>query len=183
MARGQSRVGGRREKDATRLVPWLQERNPTFSHMSAEVLRELFGGAEVRRYSRGAVVQSQDEMATHAYVVVEGTITVRVKRAGITRELFSYELGDVAGLLAFVDQQVTPYEIFASTNTEVIRIDTRRVACLRAAFHPMAIAVLDAFMPMLVDHLRELDKRCVKLAARKNASIQGSGQKFRRDDR
>ena len=183
MSRGQSRTGTRREQDPTRLVPWLQERNRTFSHMSADVLRELFGHAEVRRYSRGAVVQTQDEPATHAYVVTEGTITVRVKRTGITRELFSYEPGDVAGLLAFVDQQVTPYEIFSSTNTEVIRIDTRRIARLRAAFHPLAMSVLDAFMPMLVEHLRELDKRCVKLAARKNASIHGSGQKFRRDDR
>lgn len=183
MAIGKPKSATRRDQDPTRLVPWLQERNKTFSYMPDAVLQELFGHAEMRRYSRGAPIQEQDQPAAYAYVVTEGTVTVRVKRAGITRELFSYEPGEVAGLLAFVDQQVTPYEIFSSTNSEVIRINTRRLAQLRAAFHPLAMAVLDAFMPMLVEHLRELDKRCLKLAARKNASIHGSGQKFRRDDR
>ena len=183
MAIGQPQSASRRGQDATRLLPWLQERNKTFARMPQEVLAELFGHAEVRRYSRGAAIQEQGQPATHAYVVTEGTVTIRVKRTGIIRELFSYEPGEVAGLLAFVDQQMALYEIYSSTNSEVIRIDTRRLAQLRAAFHPMAMSVLDAFMPMLVEHLRELDKRCVKLAARKNASIHGSGQKFRRDDR
>lgn len=173
----------RREQDPTRLVPWLQERNKAFSRMNDTVLRELFGHAEIRRYTRGTMVQAQDEPSCYAYVVTEGTLTVRVNRSGITRELFSYEPGEVTGLLSFVDQEKAPFEIYSSTNSEVIRIDTRRVAQLRAAFHPVATAVLDAFMPLLVEHLRELDKRCIKLAARKNASMHGSGQKFRRDDR
>lgn len=172
----------RRARDPRRFIPWLRERNPVFARMSDEEMNALFKHAEVRRFSRAAIVQRQGDPAEHAYVVVEGTLTVRVSKSGIVRELFSYEEGDIAGLMSFVDEGPTPYEIFSATNTEAICIDIKRVAQLRAAYHPTGLAILSSVMPLLVEHLQELDKRCLKLAKRKNAATRGTGQTYRRDE-
>ncbi|MCO4760687.1 MAG: Crp/Fnr family transcriptional regulator [Myxococcales bacterium] len=179
----ESRLRSRRDKDATRLIPWLQQRNEAIKTMGQDAAHELLSHAQVRRYSRNTVIQEQHTPATWLYIVTEGTITVRVESEGIYRELFSYEPGQAAGLLALLDQRDASYQIYASRDCEVVRIDTDHLAQLRAAFHPLAIKVLYAFMPMLTDHQRELDDRAAKLAARKNASVVGSGQTFRRDDR
>ncbi len=173
----------RRAKDPTRLIPWLQERNRTFRKMSMSALKGMFEEADVKRYSRGSLVQSQDQRAFYAYVVTDGTMTVRVNNNGIYRELFNYQPGEIAGMLALVDQHVSPYEVYSATNSEAIRINARHLARLRAAYHPTAIEVMSAFMPVLVAHLRALDKRCIKLAARKSASVHGTGQTIQRGDR
>ncbi len=172
----------RRARDPRRFIPWLRERNSVFARMSDEEMNALFEHAEVRRYSRGTSVQRQGEPAENAFVVVDGTMTVRVKKGGIVRELFSYEEGEIAGLMSFVDEGATPYDVYSATNTEVICIDVKRVAQLRAAYHPTGLAILSSVMPLLVEHLQELDKRCLKLAKRKNASTRGSGQTYRRDE-
>ncbi|GEM_PF-3457855 len=173
----------RRARDPRRFIPWLRERNSVFARMSDEEMNALFEHAEVRRFSRGTIVQRQGLPAEHAFVVVDGTMTVRVTKTGIVRELFSYEQGDIAGLMSFVDEGPTPYEIYSATNTESICIDVKRVAQLRAAYHPTGLAILSSVMPLLVEHLMELDARCLKLAKRKNAATRGSGETFRRGER
>ena len=173
----------RRDQDATRLIPWLKSRNEAIVAMGDRAATELLTHAQVRRYSRNSVVQEQETAATWLYIVTEGTITMRVETAGIFRELFSYEAGETAGLLALLDQRDTPYQIFASRDAEVIRIDTDHLAQLRAVFHPLAIRIIYSFMPMITEHQRLLDDRVARLAARKNASVVGSGQTFSRVDR
>ncbi len=173
----------RRAKDPNRLIPWLQERNRTFRQMSIRALKGMFEEADVKRYARGSLVQAQDKRAHHAYIVTDGTMTVRVNNEGIYRELFNYQPGEMAGLLALVDQHISPYEVYAATDAEAIRINARHLAQLRAAYHPTALEVMRAFMPMFVAHLRALDKRCIKLAARKSASVHGTGQTIQRGDR
>lgn len=176
-------LSSRRDQDATRLHPWLRERNTAIGAMSNEVGLELLKRGDVRKFARNSVVQEQGTPAQWLYIVTDGTLTVRVHSEGIYRELFSYQAGDTAGLLALVDQRDTPYQVYASTNVEVIRIDADYLAQLRAAYHPLATQVLYAFMPMITEHQQELDNRAARLAARKNASVVGSGQTFRRDDR
>ena len=173
----------RRDQDATRLIPWLTTRNEAIRDMGVPAATELLSHAQVRRYSRNSVIQEQNTPATWLYIVTEGTITVRVESEGIHRELFSYEAGQTAGLLSLLDQREAPYQVFASRDAEAVRIDTDHLARLRAVFHPVATRVLYAFMPMLVEHQREIDDRSARLAARKNASVVGSGQTYSRDDR
>lgn len=173
----------RRARDPRRFIPWLRERNAVFARMSDAEMNALFEHAEVRRFSRGTIAQAQGEPAENAYVVIDGTLTVRVTKTGIVRELFSYEQGEIAGLMSFVDEGPTPYEIYNATNTEAICIDVKRVAQLRAAYHPTGLAILGSVMPLLVEHLLELDKRCLKLAKRKSASTRGTGETLRRGER
>ena len=173
----------RRAKDPKRLIPWLQERNRTFRKMSIRALNGMFAKADVKRYARGSLVQQQDIRADHAYIVTDGTMTVRVNNDGIYRELFNYQPGEMAGLLALVDQHNSPYEVYAATDAEAIRLNVKHLSQLRAAYHPTALEVMNAFMPMFVEHLRALDKRCIKLAARQSASVHGTGQTVQRSDR
>jgi CRP-like cAMP-binding protein len=173
----------RRARDPRRFIPWLRERNAVFARMSDAEVNALFRHAEVRKYSRGTVAQPQAEPAENAFVVIDGTLTVRVTNNGIVRELFSYEQGEIAGLMSFVDEGSTPYEVYSATNTEIICINVKRVAQLRAAYHPTGLAILGSVMPLLIEHLQELDKRALKLAKRKNASTRGSGETFRRGER
>jgi CRP-like cAMP-binding protein len=173
----------RREDDPTRFIPWLRGSSPAFAAMAPSVLEQLFEVAKTINVKRDHVLLAQDQRATHLYVVISGNIAIRVQRNQIARELLGYGAGEVAGLLALVDQRVSPYEIRAVTDAQVVAVDVNRIAMLRAAFHPTGIAVLDAFMPMLKEHLRQLDDRAVRLAARKNAGMRGSGQTISREDR
>lgn len=170
-------------QDPARLLPWLRERNPLFGRLDDQAARHLFQLATLRKELRGRVLAKQDERASHLFVVIEGTVVMRVVHNKVVRELSSYEPGDVAGLLPLIDQLPSPYELTAVSNVEVIAIDTMKLAQLTAAFHPVAMALLTAFTPGLVAHLRDLDSRIAKLALRKNASVAGSSETFGRGDR
>ncbi|MCB9739648.1 MAG: Crp/Fnr family transcriptional regulator [Deltaproteobacteria bacterium] len=173
----------RRRDDPTRFIPWLRDHSPAFQSIPAAVLQQFFERSEIVSCKRDDSLLEQGQRADRIFVVISGTVTVRVERGGIIRELMSYGPGEVAGLLALVDQRDAPYEIRAASETEVVAVDARYMAQLRAAFHPTGMVVLDAFMPMLVEHLRQLDDRAIRLAARKSAAMSGTGQTFRRDDR
>lgn len=174
---------GRRANDPSRLLPWLRNKSPFFKSISNEDAETLFRMAVLRSEPRGRVLAAQGERSRQLHVVIEGTLIMRVASKGVTRELFSYGSGEVAGLLALVDQLPAPYEIVAATACQIISIDAMDLGRHQAAYHPAAMAILRAFMPTIVEHLHELDLRAFKIAQRKNASLAGSGETFRRDDR
>ena len=173
----------RRADDPTRFIPWLRDRNSAIGRISPRLLKTFFEGAHTQRVKRDAVLLEQGAPARQLFILISGTATVRIQSNGIWRELLSYNSGELAGLLALVDQGPSPYEIRAAVDTELVAVDAWRVARLCAAYHPSGVAIIDAFLPMLTDHLRQLDERAVRLAARKNASMRGSGATIRRDDR
>jgi CRP-like cAMP-binding protein len=173
---------GRRGEDPAHFLPWLREHNPFFASMDDRVARQLFSFAEVRLEQRGKVLQQQDQRPLHVYVVIEGTLVLRVVRNKILRELFSYGPGDFANLLALIDQQPSPYEVVAVTNAQFVAFDVVRLAMFTACYHPLSMSLHEALTPALVNHLRDLHQRVVKLAQRKNASVAGTGQTFRRDE-
>ncbi len=176
-------TASRRREDPARLLPWLRGRNPIVASLSDEVTRTLLSLTAVRTEPRGRVLAAQDKRSPSVFIVIEGNVVMRVQRNKLVRELFSYTPGEVAGLLALLDQGEAPYELVAATNVQVLSIDANRLAQLTAAFHPDAMALLDALTPLLIQHLRDLDQRVVKLAQRLTASLSGSGETFRRDDR
>lgn len=173
----------RRRDDPARLLPWLRDHNPLFTRLPDDVTHTLLTLATVRSEIRGTVLTEQDAHPTRLFIVIEGNVVMRVHRNKLTRELFSYAPGEVAGLLVLLDQGQAPYELVAATNVQVIAIDARKLAQLTAAYHPAALALLHALTPLLIQHLRDLDLRVVKLAQRMTASLSGSGETFRRDDR
>jgi CRP-like cAMP-binding protein len=128
----------RRRDDPARLLPWLRDHNPIFARLGNDVTHTFLSLAVVRNEFRGTVLCEQDTLANQLFVVVEGNVVMRVQRNKLTRELFSYTPGDVAGLLALLDQRESPYELVASTNVQVLAIDARKLAQLTAAFHPAA---------------------------------------------
>lgn len=173
----------RRRDDPARLLPWLRDRNPIVARLSNEVTHTLLGLTTVRTEPRGTVLAAQDQRSRSVFVVIEGNVVMRVHRNKLVRELFSYTPGQIAGLLSLLNQGEAPYELVAATHVQLLSIDANRLAQLTAAFHPDAMALLDALTPLLIQHLRDLDQRVVKLAQRLTASLSGSGETFRRDDR
>ncbi len=173
----------RRADDPTRFIPWLRDRNPSLARIPVRTIEALFEGAVSKKVKRDEVLQRQGQRADRAFVVISGTLALRLESNGVNRELLSYTTAEVASLLALVDQGPCPYEVRASVDGEVVAIDAWRLAQLCAAYHPSGVAMLDTFLPLLTEHLRQLDERCVRLAARKNASMRGSGQTVRRDGR
>lgn len=173
----------RRADDPTRFIPWLRDRNGAIGRISPRLLETFFEGASTLRVKRDAVLLAQGAPARRLFILISGTVTIRIESNGVWRELLSYNAGELAGLLALVDQGPSPYEIRAAVDSELVAVDAWRVARLCAAYHPSGVAIMDAFLPMLTDHLRQLDERAVRLAARKNASMRGSGATIRRDDR
>ena len=165
----------RRTDDPKRFIPWLRGSNAAFGAIPPSVLEQLFETAKTIDAKRDQILLPQDARATHLFIVISGNVAIRVKRGQIARELIGCGPGEVAGLLAMVDQGPSPYEIRTVTEAQVVAVDVVRVAMLRAAFHPVGVAVLDAFMPMLIEHMRQLDERIVRLAARKSAGMKGSG--------
>ncbi|MSP92918.1 MAG: cyclic nucleotide-binding domain-containing protein [Myxococcales bacterium] len=174
---------GRRNEDPVRLLPWLRERSQFFARVDEALALQLFAMASLRTEARGKVLQKQEDRPQHVYIVVEGTLVIQVVRNKVVRELASYGPGDMANLLALIDQQPSPYEVVAVTNAQFIAIDAQKIAMYSACFHPVAMNLLQALTPVLVGHLRDLDVRASRLVQRRSASVTGSGQTFRRDDR
>jgi CRP-like cAMP-binding protein len=171
------------EREPARLVPWLRGQGRAFADMDESDVSRLLADAEVRRYSRDVVVQAQNAHADRMYVVIEGTLAIRVRSGGVVREVMSFGPAEIAGLLAFLDPQPAPYEIVAATDCEVICVDVDRLSQYRAALHPDGVLLSQALLGPLTSHLRALDERAVKLAVRKSAVTAGSGETFRRDER
>ena len=157
----------RRAKDPTRLLPWLCDNSPFLANLSQDTTRLLFRGAELQRFPAGAVISRQAEPFAHTYVVTEGCAAVRVESRGVKREVLSVQPSEFVGLGAMFDHGAAPYDIVAVGATEVVAIDTRQIARLRAAFHPRVIALQRAFWPLLCQHLQMLDRRCGEIAVRK----------------
>lgn len=176
-------TGPRRAEDATRFVPWLRGRNQALARVPARVLESVLREARVARYQRDAVLLAQGSPGDRVFILVGGSLAIRVASNGIFRELHAYQVGEVAGLLALLDNGPSPYEVRAASDVEVVEIDAASLGQMVACYHPVGVAVIDAFLPMLSDHLHQLDDRAVRLAARKNAAVSGSGATIRRDDR
>lgn len=173
----------RAHDDPARFLPWLRGRNGSFAQMSDQAAATLFSLASVRDEMRASALTVQDEPARHLYIVISGKVLMRVQRNKLVRELAAYGPGEIAGLLSLVDQRPPPYELVTAGPAQLIAIDVMKLAQLRAAYHPDVTTLFQALTPILVQHLHDLDLRVEKLAQRLNASLSGSGETFRRDDR
>ena len=174
----------RRSKvDATRLGPWLCSRSAFFKRMDPKTTEALLERGRVRRYARNSVVCRQGESALTFYVVVEGTLSAKVSREGVEREIGSYQSGEFAGGLALMRQQPWPFSLHAGTDVEAIEFDARAISQYIAALRPTAIDFLRHFSSEMARDSRDLYQKTVSLVGQINAQTRGSGGTFRREDR
>mgnify|MGYP002631368826 CR=1 FL=1 len=169
----------RRHDDPARLLPWLRDNNAFIAALGENAIGVLFHGARLKRYPEGTIIARQGKPMTHCYVVTEGCAATRVESRGVIREVEAYPAGEFAGLMALFSQGDAPYDVVAARETEVVAIDTRHIAELRAAFHPRAMRLLRAFWPLLTAHLQTLDRRCGEIAERKQGTAMARGNSLR----
>ncbi len=163
----------RRAGDATRLLPWLRDKNKRFRALTDAECDAMFRFASLHRLDANTVIQPADRPPTACFAITSGSVVMRVRRSnGAFRELDRFGAGEVVGLLALVDSRPSPYEILATTTVEVIAFEADRMAQFAAALHPDALAAVKAWTPFLIDHLRSVQQRVARLSGIRRQRIQ-----------
>ncbi len=162
---GQSAAAvSRRAGDATRLLPWLRDKNKQFRALSSDDCHAMFKYASVHRVEANTILQAIDAPPTACFVVASGALVVRVRRHnGAYREMDRCGPGDVVGLLALVDPRPSPYEILAGSAAEVIAFESDQLAQHLAALSPDALAAMRAWTPFVIAQLRATQARVSRL--------------------
>jgi len=137
--------------------------------------------ATVQMVRRDAVLSPQDRRPAGLFAVLEGRVAARIRCQGpkggtVVRELGQWEAGETAGLLALVSCAPMPFELAASEPGRVLHLDGRALGQLRAAFHPLALALAEAFTPELIAWMRSLDRRACIVAEQKQRRVSGYRQ-------
>lgn len=169
--------------DPSRLLPWLRRANPIFQQLSDKDAMGLFAISTLRDEARGRYLQRLSEVPANAFIVISGTVALRVMIKGMVRDLFGYGEGQIAGLVGLVDRSPAPYELVTVGDTQVIALDTLKFSQLTAAFHPTSTGFLNALAPTMAYHLHELQGRILRELTRGESMVAGSGETFGRGDR
>jgi len=169
--------------DPSRLLPWLRRANPIFQQLSDKDAAGLFAISTLRNEPHGRYLQRLSEVPANTFIVISGTVALRVLFKGMVRDLFGYGEGQIAGAVGLIDRSPAPYELVTVDDTQVIAIDTWKFSQLTAAFHPTSTGFLNALAPTMATQLHELQGRILRELARGASIVTGSGETFGRGDR
>ncbi|HVR31224.1 MAG TPA: cyclic nucleotide-binding domain-containing protein [Acidimicrobiia bacterium] len=123
---------------------------PIFKGLSKKELAAVSKATEQLEYGAGEVLARQDSVGNEAYVVVEGSITVR--RNG--RKVATLGPGDVAGEMALLDDEPRSADLVAAQDSVVLYISRREFGGLLEANTKLMSKVLRT----LAQRLREADR-------------------------
>lgn len=123
---------------------------PIFEGFSKKELIALSRATEQLEYGAGEVLARQNSVGKEAYVVVDGSITVR--RNG--RKVATLGPGDVAGEMALIDDQPRSADLVAEEDSLVLYIARREFGGLLEANTKLMSKVLKT----LAQRLREADR-------------------------
>lgn len=102
---------------------------PMFEGLSKKELIAVSKATEQLEYGAGEILARQDSVGNEAYVVVEGSITVR--RNG--RKVATLGPGDVAGEMALFDDEPRSADLVAAQDSVVLYISRREFGGLLEA--------------------------------------------------
>lgn len=123
---------------------------PMFSGLSKKELIAVSRATEQLEYGAGEVLARQDSVGNEAYVVVDGSITVR--RNG--RRVATLGPGDVAGEMALLDDEPRSADLVAAEDSVILYISRREFGGLLEANTKLMGKVLRT----LAQRLREADR-------------------------
>lgn len=123
---------------------------PMFEGFSKKELIAVSRATEQLEYGEGEVLARQNSVGNEAYVVVDGSITVR--RNG--RKVASLGPGDVAGEMALIDNEPRSADLVAAQESVVLYISRREFSGLLEANTKLMSKVLRT----LSQRLREADR-------------------------
>jgi CRP-like cAMP-binding protein len=123
---------------------------PMFEGLSKKELIAVSKATEQLEYAEGEVLARQNSVGNEAFVVVDGSITVR--RNG--RKVASLGPGDVAGEMALLDDEPRSADLVAAQPSVVLYISRREFGGLLEANTKLMGKVLRT----LAQRLREADR-------------------------
>jgi CRP/FNR family transcriptional regulator, cyclic AMP receptor protein len=99
---------------------------PMFADLSAESLRTLAGIVAVRRFSKGSLIISQDDIGTCMYLLTSGRVKVSLTSPEGKELVLDYlDAPAHFGEMSLVDSQSRSADVFAVTDVELLALEGR----------------------------------------------------------
>jgi CRP/FNR family transcriptional regulator, cyclic AMP receptor protein len=99
---------------------------PMFADLSAESLRTLAGIVAVRRFSKGSLIISQDDIGTCMYLLTSGRVKVSLTSPEGKELVLDYlDAPAHFGEMSLVDSQSRSADVFAVTDVELLSLEGR----------------------------------------------------------
>lgn len=121
-----------------------------FEGLSKKELIAVGKAAEQLEYREGEVLGRQDSVGKEAFIVVDGSVTVR--RNG--RKVATLGPGDVAGEMALLDDEPRSADLLAAEDSVILSISRREFGGLLESNAKLMAKVMRA----LAQRLREADR-------------------------
>lgn len=123
---------------------------PMFEGLSKKELIAVGKAAEQLDYREGEILGRQDSVGKEAFIVVDGSVTVR--RNG--RKVATLGPGDVAGEMALLDDEPRSADLVAAEDSVILSISRREFGGLLESNAKLMAKVMRA----LAQRLREADR-------------------------
>jgi CRP/FNR family cyclic AMP-dependent transcriptional regulator len=99
---------------------------PMFADLSAESLRTLAGIVAVRRFAKGSLIISQDDIGTCMYLLTSGRVKVSLTSPDGKELVLDYlDAPAHFGEMSLVDSQSRSADVFAVTDVELLALEGR----------------------------------------------------------
>lgn len=102
-----------------RALPFMAELPPEESEWLVE-------NGRLKVYEAGAVVAPRGERLRHLFILLSGSLAVRVDRGTGLRRVMEWRVGDVTGMLPYSRMTASPGDVRAEEVTELLAIDVGR---------------------------------------------------------
>jgi CRP-like cAMP-binding protein len=147
-----------------RALEMLRMSQPSLLRLADAVLPEFAALCQLRVLPVGTLLQRAGDVGKAAWLVTDGALQERTPGPQ-HHEVIAVRRNQTAGLSQLMHQSKAVLEVIAVQPSEVLEVDTDRLAQLRCAYHPLAVAITEAFMPEAVMGLHLMQSRLSQLAA------------------
>lgn len=170
------------------LADHLRSRD-AFSHFQDQQLERLASCLSRARYPKGVAVLQQGDSTFDAYLIDEGSVTIRRKTPYGDYTLAELDAGALFGETAFVDRQARSGDAFTNASTNLIGFNPITLGPLLEQDPRLSLALHWTFWKSLSDKLRQTNARLEQFFSRGGQpagaldvpAAAGPGEEFRVD--
>lgn len=131
----------------------------TFSHFRPDQLETLAGCLARTRYPEGVAVLQQGDATFDAYLIAEGTVTIRRNTPYGHYTLARLDPGSLFGETAFVDRETRSGDAYTDAPTELVGFNPVTLRPLLDQDPHLALALYWTFWKSLSEKLRRTNER------------------------
>jgi CRP-like cAMP-binding protein len=101
---------------------------PLFSYLNRELIEMIVGRSELKEYKRGAPVIVQGDTATHIYVLIKGSLQVRLQQStGLSREVSEILPVSIFGEIAVIEEAKRSAGVVTTRDSIVLEIPASQI--------------------------------------------------------